>query len=448
MFFPNFFRHYRLGSTRYRALDIVARLVVCVPLMLVGCGGGSGGDSTNNAVVGASIPGDNVIPLTVDNGPTGAGPQANRLYTSVTLCQPGTSVSTSNCQIIDHVLVDTGSTGLRMIASQVSSALNLQATTSPATVACQQFLDNSFAWGPVVSADVKLGGKTIFNLPIQIMGDAAHQASSSTCAVGTAITSVIDIGLLHGLGATGILGVGTSKEDCGAGCATNPNNGYYYTCTGASCTGKRMPRVNQLQNPVYALGADNNGVKVVLPGLPTGTNSASSMTGSMVFGIGTQTNNATTGASAMHLTYNPSYGYVVNTAVSSTPYSATMANSFLDTGSNGLYFGKLPSLPVPVCSTAPDFYCPLSTTFFAAALSGSTGSPLAISFAVDPATGGASALFNSSDPVLPTLAGPSGDASQFIWGLPFFYGRTVFIGFEGRSGVFNGTSVAGPYYAF
>jgi hypothetical protein len=428
MFFPNFLLHCLLGSTRYRALGIVARLAVCMPLLLAGCGGG-GESNTNSAVVGASIPGDNVIPLTVDSGPAGAGPQANRLYTSVTLCQP----STSNCQIIDHVLVDTGSIGLRLIASQVPSALNLQATTSPVTVACQQFLDNSFAWGPVVSADIKLGGKTISNLPIQIMGDAAHQASSSTCAIGTAITSIA------GLGATGILGVGTSKEDCGAGCTSNLNNGYYYTCTGASCTGKRMSRVSQLQNPVYALSADNNGVKVVLPGLPSGTNSASSMTGSMVFGIGTQANNATTGASAMRLTYNPSYGYVVNTAVSSAPYSATMANSFLDTGSNGLYFGTLASLPLPLCPTAPDFYCPLSTTFFSAALSGSTGSPLAISFAVDPAIG---------DPVLPTLAGPSGDASQFIWGLPFFYGRTVFIGFEGRSGLFNGTSIAGPYYAF
>ncbi|MEY2860180.1 MAG: hypothetical protein RL392_638, partial [Pseudomonadota bacterium] len=183
MFFPNFLLHCLLGSTRYRALGIVACLAVCMPLLLAGCGGGDG-SNTNSAVIGASIPGDNVIPLTVDSGPAGAGPQANRLYTSVTLCQPGTSVSTStsNCQIIDHVLVDTGSIGLRLIASQVSSALNLQATTSPVTVACQQFLDNSFAWGPVVSADIKLGGKTISNLPIQIMGDAAHQASSSTCA--------------------------------------------------------------------------------------------------------------------------------------------------------------------------------------------------------------------------------------------------------------------------
>jgi hypothetical protein len=200
---------------------------------------------------------------------------------------------------------------------------------------------------------------------------------------------------------------------------------------------------------VYVLSADNNGVMVVLPGLPNGTLSASSLTGSMVFGIGTQANNTTTGASAMRLNFAPSYGYVVSTTVARSPYSATMVNSFLDTGSNGLYFGTSTALPLLVCSTAPDFYCPSGTAFFSATLSGSTGSARNVSFAVNPATGSsASALFSSGDPVLPTLSGPSGDASQFVWGLPFFYGRTVFIGFEGRSGVFNGSTVAGPFYAF
>jgi Protein of unknown function (DUF3443) len=442
MFFLNFSLYLFHNTARHWALSVVARIAVCMPLLLAGCGGGGGG-SSNTAVVGASIPGDNVIPLTVDSGPAGAGPQANRLYTDVTLCQPGTS----NCQTIHHVLVDTGSTGLRLIASQVSSALHLQATTSPATVACQQFLDGSFAWGPVVSADVKLGGKTIPGLPLQMVGDAAYQATASTCAMGTAITSVVDVGLNPGLGATGILGVGTSKEDCGAGCAGNPNNGYYFTCAGG-CTGKALPRNQQLQNPVYVLSADNNGVVVVLPGLASGVLSAPSLTGSMVFGIGTQANNTTTGASAMRLSTSTFSGYVVNTTVTRASYTATMANSFLDTGSNGLYFGTA-SVTLPVCSTAPDFYCSTTgTTFFSATVSGSAGSARTFSFAVDPAVGGTNALFTSGDPVLPTLSGPSGDTSQFIWGLPFFYGRTVFIGFEGRSGVFNGSTVAGPYYAF
>ena len=426
------------------SLNATRHMAACLALLLAGCGGGGGG--TNNAVVGASIPGDNVIALTVDDGPAGAGPQANRLYADVTLCQPGTS----NCQTIDHVLVDTGSTGLRLIASEVPSGLNLQATTNPVTVACQQFLDGTFSWGPVVNADVKLGGKTIRNLPIQMVGDATHQASSSTCSTGTALTSVADVGLVRGLGATGILGVGTSKEDCGGGCVGNPNNGYYFTCNGSSCTGKTVSRNLQLQNPVYVLSADNNGVMVVLPGLTNGALSASSLTGSMVFGINTQTNNTTTGVSAMRLSTSVSSGYVINTTVSRSPYSASMSNSFLDTGSNGLYFGVFPTTnPLPVCSTATDFYCPSTgTALFSATLSGSSGSARTISFAVDPATGSSNALFSSGDPVLPTLSGPSGDASQFIWGLPFFYGRTVFIGFEGRSSVVNGATVAGPFYAF
>jgi predicted aspartyl protease len=424
-------------------LNAMRHMTACLALLLAGCGGGGGGSgNVSNAVIGASIPGDNVIALTVDNGPAGAGPQANRLYADVTVCQPGTS----NCQTIDHVLVDTGSTGLRLIAAEVSSSLNLQANTSPATLGCQQFLDGSFAWGQVVSADVKLGGKTISNLPIQIMGALAYQGSSSTCSFGSAITSAIGT---NGLGAKGILGVGISKEDCGVrlDCANNANIGYYYnTCTNGRCTGKTMPLAKQLQNPVYALSADNNGVVVVLPGLPSGTLSASRLTGSMVFGIGTQANNATTGTSAMPLTYNPSY---VNTAVSRPGYSASMANSFLDTGSNGLYFGKSPSLPLSVCPAAIAFYCPTAATQFSATLSGSTGSARTFNFWVDPADGNnANALFFSGNPVLPTLAGPTGDSSQFIWGLPFFYGRTVFIGFENRNSVINGATVTGPFYAF
>jgi hypothetical protein len=42
------------------------------------------------------------------------------------------------------------------------------------------------------------------------------------------------------------------------------------------------------------------------------------------------------------------------------------------------------------------------------------------------------------------LAGPSSDSSGFDWGLPFFFGRSVFTAIEGRSA---GGSV-GPYMAF
>lgn len=55
------------------------------------------------------------------------------LTTSVTVCVPGTS----NCVTIDNVQVDTGSQGLRVLASQLPASLELPAVpaTPPAGMA-------------------------------------------------------------------------------------------------------------------------------------------------------------------------------------------------------------------------------------------------------------------------------------------------------------------------
>ena len=104
---------------------------VCTALVvsfLSACGGGSGGMSAPAGAAGNATPGSNngltpaagtalaanVLPVTVDKGP--AGNNVNRLYTEVTICQAG---STTLCQTIDHVLVDTGSTGLRLLSEVV-----------------------------------------------------------------------------------------------------------------------------------------------------------------------------------------------------------------------------------------------------------------------------------------------------------------------------------------
>ena len=77
-------------------------------LLLASCGGGSA--STN--VVTTNPGGSNVATLAVNLGLTGS--YVNGVFTSVQVCAPG---STSNCVTIPDVLVDTGSTGLRVLSS-------------------------------------------------------------------------------------------------------------------------------------------------------------------------------------------------------------------------------------------------------------------------------------------------------------------------------------------
>src|ERR1035438_3393566 len=129
-------------------------------------GASSSAASTNTLATAAN----NVAPIVVNAGP---GPTANvnTLYTSVTVCAPG---STTNCQTIDNIAVDTGAAGLRIIASVLSPTL---AAALPLAVdgngnnivECTQYAIG-YAWGPVATADVTISGESAASLPIQIIG--------------------------------------------------------------------------------------------------------------------------------------------------------------------------------------------------------------------------------------------------------------------------------------
>ena len=170
-----------------RRLTLVITLVLTL-VLLSACGGGSSSSAApSTVIVGSTIPGANVLDIVSDKGPAGAAYQVNRLYTDVTICQPGTN----NCQTIDHVLVDTGSTGLRLLASEVSPALGLvklNGSTGFALLNCAQFVDTSFAWGPVAKADITLGTMRAASVPIQIVADAAYQPAVPSACGGIAIT--------------------------------------------------------------------------------------------------------------------------------------------------------------------------------------------------------------------------------------------------------------------
>jgi len=368
--------------------------------------------------------------VVVDSGVTGNA--VNQLFASVKLCQPGDA---SHCQTIDHLLVDTGSTGLRVFSSAISSSVNLPRSTAGnglPLLNCVQFVDNSYTWGPVATADLVMGDKTAANVPIQIIADPAYNRPNSACSSrgsATQLTRPTD------LGANGVLGLGLFKEDCGAACVPpHVYNGSYYACTTAACTATAPSTAAialQIKNPVPLFATDNNGILIDLRAVPVA--GASQLTGQLIFGIGTQTNNQL--ASAALLTTD-ALGYI------STSFSGqSMGSSFIDSGSNGLYFDSVSLLLCGAGSGASGFYCPIARLDFSASLLGANKQSALVNFSVMNAS---TLLTGTSFTALPALAGSIGAAQSFDWGLPFFYGRKVFIGIEDTE-TGQGT---GPFYAF
>jgi Protein of unknown function (DUF3443) len=109
---------------------------------------------------------------------------------------------------------------------------------------------------------------------------------------------------------------------------------------------------------------------------------------------------------------------------------------FFDTGSQGLYILDSATLGIPECSDIPPFYCPVSTVPFTTTNTGANGTSAQVSFSVAIAD----AIFSSSNAAFNNRAGSN--AGAFDWGLPFFFGRNIFVGIEGQS---SPTGVAGPY---
>jgi hypothetical protein len=365
--------------------------------------------------------------VTVDAGPDTSVYNVNRLYASVTVCHPGSS---TQCQTIDHILVDTGSTGLRLLSSVMVPSLNLTRVTGNTglpLLSCVQFADNSFAWGPVVSADMVLGGRSAANVPIQIIADPAFGSPAASClAGGTSITTA------SALGANGIIGLGLFKNDCGSTCSATTHNGSYYTCSDSSCqrtVGTVASIAQQLKNPVPLFAQDNNGILIELP-MPT-SSTAATLTGTLTFGIHTQSNNQVTPGTLLAMDALGNF----TTSLAGRSYTT----SFFDTGSNGLFFD---STALSACTDSSiGFYCPLTRTSLTANLMGVNAVSTPVTFDVGNAS---DLLSDSSQHVIPTLAGPFGDSTSFDWGLPFFYGRRVIIGIDGQSSPLG----PGPFYAF
>jgi hypothetical protein len=427
-------------------------LFLAVPIALLGlagCGGGSSATAASapNDAIGAIGPANpvataNSAPLVVDGGPPGVA-AFNLPYVTVTLCSPG---STTACQVIDHVLVDTGSFGLRIVSAVLAPSVALPPVTPAGggtLIECTQFA-GGYIWGTVRTADVRIAGELASAVPLQVVGDATQAVPSDCSSAGTAqMSQVAD------LQANGILGVGAFRQDCGAACASAAIPGTYYACTTTACAGIAVALGQQVANPVALFAADNNGIVMQLPALGAG-GSAVDPAGTLLFGIGTQANNSLA-AGATVFGINPDTG-AFTAIYNGVTYTDS---SFIDSGSNLLF---LPDATIASCpandALAPDFYCPAAPLTLTAtnegfnAISGTyPGTRGVVTLSIvnaHAAFAGAPAATAFNDLGASANSGGLVGIGGVDYGLPFFFGRTVYTAFEGAA-TSGGT---GPYWAY
>jgi hypothetical protein len=188
----------------------------------------------------------------------------------------------------------------------------------------------------------------------------------------------------------------------------------------------------QVPNPATMFSLDNNGVLVALPSVPAG--GLPPVNGSLIFGVGTQSNNALQSATVYTV---PASG--ANTGDLTTTFNGVNYPGFLDSGSNGLFFLDGTTTGIATCTVqGSTWYCPTSTASLSATNQGANGNQGVVNFSVQNAT----TLLNSGNIAFSTLGAPMPGA--FDWGLGFFYGRSVFTAIENA----NTPAGPGPYVAY
>ncbi len=470
-----------MSLNRIRVAPVIGGLwFVIFCLLLNACSSGDDNGPAapycSNATQGASASlvttsSNNQIPVYIaDSSTTGSVGYPNEPLVSITICNPN-HTSSSQCQTISNILVDTGSFGLRLFTQTLAS--NVTLTQETVTILgqtemvgeCAEFGTGS-DWGAVQLADLKLGNQTATNIPIQVIDYNFSQIPSVCASLGPNTNPCSDQADFNG-----ILGVGVFPRDCGTDCnSTDPatNYGQYFACDSTNgCfnaynsgyTAVAIPPTSQVENPIAALTSGfNNGISLTLPSIDAGGASAVSYPSSfMTIGIGTTASNPpgsgvvvyyadpngqTDSQGSDFLTeFNSGGGTIYGIAGNQNP-------SYLDSGSNALFIPTDSSLPD--CSDGSGFLCPTGLVAQTATIesynNSGVGTPsIPITFYVQ----NADSLFNTNFSAFNDIAGDIGNPAGFDWGLPFFYGRTIFVGIAGTTATYNaGITNGGPYWAF
>jgi Protein of unknown function (DUF3443) len=378
----------------------------------------------------------NLQSITVDAGPQ---PQTftavDEAFVSVTVCVP----NTNTCQTIDHILVDTGSSGLRLLSSLLTISLPQQNDSSGNPLDECIVIADGYVWGPVALADISIAGEKAPSAPVQVMIPGASSPTvPGTCSSRT--TGPNEGNSVAALGANGVLGVGLFQKDCGTACTTA--NGtippVYYDCPSSGCNPTYVTLAQQVPNPVTMFSLDNNGVMIFLPSVPAG--GLTTVNGSLIFGVGTQSNNTLQSATVYTVPDSGANAGDIMTTFNGVSYPASITS-----GSTGILFLDNATTGIPTCTVRNStWYCPAtSPDNLSATNQGTNGNQGVVNFSIE----NANTLLNSSNTAFSTLGGPQMGGPQtgsFDWGLAFFFGKNVFTAIENM----NTPAGTGPYYAY
>ncbi len=359
---------------------------------------------------------DNVVPIRLGLPPHGG---FNRLLVSVTVCKPGTA----QCATVDDVMIDTGSTGLRLQASALPAGFHLPDATGPdrkPLAECLHFV-SSRAWGGIVHADLSLGQGSVVarNLPIQVIGDATRPRPADCPPSAGAPTS------------NGTLGLGMHPFDCNGACIASARMPLIYTCDAAGCAPLQgaVDPAYRLPHPVTRFGTHSNGFVLDFPNAPAG--GADAVRGTLTLGIETADNNRL--GAAQRLMLGPTGRFTTLYDGRSYP------GSYIDSGTETYAFAddRLPACPVKTAG-----YCLQPARVLRATLVGQDQASIPMSFKVGNYERLRQENVGASDSLAVT-AQP--DSPAFVWGAPFFLGKRVYLLIEGQS-LPTGHGVQGPIY--
>lgn len=417
--------------------NIKINVIIILSLFLTACGGGN--SVTQNNTTPASIPigttnpnnsttnsgtittpiintSINAIPVVANGGINNN--YINALSGSINICQP----NTQNCYTVNNVLFDTGSEGVRILASALpTNFLTPISTNNGNESECAVFADG-VTFGNVALAQVQLGGLTSSSIPVQIIGQSNSYIPTACSDMGKAMQTVSN------LGANGIVGIGAFQADCGLGCANNSNNNYYYSCqSGTGCSSTSMPEAQQLTNPIIAMPTYNNGTVISFPNIST--SGVTAVNGYIYMGIGSATNN----------TYNVNVIPLNSVGEMNVNYKGTIyPNSFLDSGSS--IYGLIDSTMNTCSVSGNNFFCPEGLVNIPIVASDTNNvQNISSQITVNDAT----TLLSSGNIVFNDLATPLiGTLSNGIdLGLSFFFGKNIITGINGKTSNFG----VGPY---